>query len=358
MSNYFEFNDKFAFHPGYYVKELIDELGITQEDFAKRLNTSPKTISLLVRGEQNLTSDLAKKLSSMFGTSINYWLNLQSSYDALIAEFEQQQELEREREIFKHIDYLYFRDNFGLPDLKRQVDEQVKYVRKKLGVSTLCVLAQKDMAVNFRGSSRFCKEENIIKANIMVQIAINETLKESLPAFNKKKFSDAIEYALTLTGNHNEFYPLIRKAFGEAGVNLVVLPNMPGSNINGATRKVNNNIVLMVNDRKTYSDTFWFTLFHEIGHIMNGDYCASFDKETGEQEDKANKYAAEKLIPQSMYSEFLKKGDFSINSIKSFADEIKRDIGIILGRLQNDSYISYTNSEAHRLRHRYKIVNG
>ena len=51
MSNYIEHNDKIAFHPGYYIKEIVDESGLTQEDFAKRLDTTPKNLSLLIRGE-------------------------------------------------------------------------------------------------------------------------------------------------------------------------------------------------------------------------------------------------------------------------------------------------------------------
>ncbi|HAR78114.1 MAG TPA: hypothetical protein DCR88_06395 [Anaerostipes hadrus] len=50
------------------------------------------------------------------------------------------------------------------------------------------------------------------------------------------------------------------------------------------TKKMGKNIMLMVNDRRLYSDTFWFTLLHEIGHIINKDYGISFEKETGEQE--------------------------------------------------------------------------
>jgi addiction module HigA family antidote len=88
MSNYVEYNDKIAFHPGYYVKEIIDESGLTQEDFAKRLDTTAKNISILVRGEQNLSIDIAMKLSKMLGTSITYWLNLQNMYDTVKAEME------------------------------------------------------------------------------------------------------------------------------------------------------------------------------------------------------------------------------------------------------------------------------
>ena len=88
MSEFVEFNEKIAFHPGYYIKEIIEESGLTQEDFAKRLDTTPKNLSYLVRGEQSLSIDIAMKLSRMLGTSAEYWLNIQKNYDTLIAEFE------------------------------------------------------------------------------------------------------------------------------------------------------------------------------------------------------------------------------------------------------------------------------
>ena len=61
MGNYIEYNDPIAFRPGYYIKELVDESGLTQEDFAKRLDTTPKNLSLLIRGEQSLSMDIAMK---------------------------------------------------------------------------------------------------------------------------------------------------------------------------------------------------------------------------------------------------------------------------------------------------------
>ena len=78
MSNYIEYNDTIAFHPGYYIKEIIDESGLTQEDFAKRLDTTPKNLSLLIRGEQSLSIDIAMKLSQNQALSkLIQWLRLQ-----------------------------------------------------------------------------------------------------------------------------------------------------------------------------------------------------------------------------------------------------------------------------------------
>ena len=355
MSNYIEFNDTIAFHPGYYIKEIVDESGLTQEDFAKRLDTTPKNLSLLIRGEQNLSIDIAMKLSRMLGTSVAYWLRLQNTYDALVAEFKSEEELVQERDVFKVLDYKYFRDNFGLPDLPRKTDEQIVEVRKFLNVATLSVLGKRDMAVSFRSASNQLSDANIIKANAMVQIAINKALNINAPKFNKAKFKQAIEYALTLTKNHDEFYPLIKKAFLDAGVIFVILPNLLGSKINGATKKIGNNVMLMVNDRRLNSDTFWFTLFHEIGHIINGDYGISFEQEAGEKEASADKFAEDALINPDKYQEFIQNKVFSITAIKEFAELINRDPGIVLGRLQNDGLVEFNDWTLQSLRHKYKV---
>ena len=356
MSNYIEYDDRIAFHPGYYIKEIIDESGLTQRDFAYRLDTTPKNLSLLIRGEQSLSIDIAMKLSRMMGTSVSYWLNLQNAYDALIAEFKSKEELAQEKKVFAVLDYKYFREHFGLPDLPRKKEEQIVQVRKFLNVATLSVFKKRDMAVSFRSDSGELSEANVIKANIMVQIATNLALKTEAPKFNKVLFEEAVQYALMLTKEHGTFYPLIKEAFRKAGVVFVILPNISGSRINGATKKVGNSIMLMVNDRRLYSDTFWFTLFHEIGHIMNGDYGISFESESGEQEEIADKYAEDMLIPGEQYQLFVEEGRFDIQAIKEFAASIDRDPGIVLGRLLNDGKVNYEDRMLASLRHKYKVV--
>ena len=355
MSNYIEYNNKIAFHPGYYIKEIIEESGLTQEDFAKRLDTTPKNLSLLIRGEQNLSVDMAIKLSRMLDTSISYWLNLQNAYDALKGEFKSNEELKNENRIFRYLDYSYFKENFNLPNLPRKTNDQIIQVRKFLKISTLAVLTKKDMAVSFRSANTDMTEANIVKANTMVQIATNKAMLIDAPKFNKSLFEKAVEYALTLTEDHATFYPKLFRIFKESGVIFIILPNISGSKTNGATKKIGENIMLMVNDRRLNSDSFWFTLFHEIGHIFNGDFGISFENESGTGEESANKFAQDKLIPPVPYSEFVRIGKFNPEDICSFAKQIGRDPGIVLGRLQNDGLVRFNDWKTKPLRCQYTI---
>ncbi len=357
MSNFVEYNDRVAFHPGYYLKEIVDESGLTQEDFAKRLGTTPKNLSILIRGDQSLSLDIAIKLSRMLGTSVSYWLNLQQAYDEKLAEIQSDEELERERKVFKLIDYKYFRDNFNLPDLPRLVDEQIKRVREFLSVASLTVLEEQNLAVSFRSHSKKLSESNTVNANVMVQIAVNQALKRELPRYNKSKFEQAVRYALTQTRNHEGFFPEVQKAFGEAGVALVALPNLKNSGVNGASKRIDGKVMLMVNDRRHYADTFWFTLFHEIGHILNGDLGISF---SGQKEEEADLYAKRTLIPQDEYEAFVHEHYFFDEAtIREFADSIDRDPGIVLGRLLKDGKVPHTDVKLQkRLRHSYSVIIG
>lgn len=357
MSNYIEYNGTIAFHPGYYIQEIVEESGLTQEDFAKRLGTTPKNLSILIRGEQRLSIEMANKLSRMLGTTVKFWLNLQQTYDEKVADHLSEEELKREKDVIRLLQYKYFCEYFSLPEHPRKLNEQIKCLREYLSVGSLTVLEERDLAVNFRSFSDALSRSNIVKANAMVQIAINKTIKTKAPKYNKKIFAKAVDFAKTQTKNHESFLPVLREAFKEAGVVLVVLPNLSGSGINGATKKVDGKMMLLVNDRGRYADTFWFTLFHEIGHILNGNLGASFENCT---EDEADLYAKNALIPQEQYDAFVKQNRvFNENNICEFADQIDRDPGIVVGRLQKDKKIDYSDTYlSNKLRHKYKVVAG
>ncbi len=86
MGNVNEYKDLVAFRPGYYIADIIEDMEISQAEFATRMGTTAKTLSLLINGRTNVSNNLAKKLSVMLGTSVDVWQNLQNVYDQKLIE--------------------------------------------------------------------------------------------------------------------------------------------------------------------------------------------------------------------------------------------------------------------------------
>jgi addiction module HigA family antidote len=86
-------------HPGYYLREILDELGMSQAAFAKVVGVSPMRISHIVRETRPVTAELALRFGRAFGQSAQYWINLQSAYDLKIAERELKGSLSKVRRL-------------------------------------------------------------------------------------------------------------------------------------------------------------------------------------------------------------------------------------------------------------------
>lgn len=75
-----------AIHPGMFLSETLEELGLTQAQFAKEIGVSPMRISHVVKGSRPVTAELALLFGRAFDQSERYWMNLQADYDLKIAE--------------------------------------------------------------------------------------------------------------------------------------------------------------------------------------------------------------------------------------------------------------------------------
>lgn len=283
MNNYIEYNNKMAFHPGYYIQELVEDSGLTQEDFAKRLDTTPKNLSLLIRGEQNLSIDIAVKLARLFNNSIEFWLNLQATYDAALAEIKSSEELEKERQIFKFINYKYFVKYFDLPQNSKNIDLQIKTLRNFLQLSTLLLLTKKDLISKFRDSTDNLPLNQVIMANAMLQVGINQALQIEAVNFNKTKFKKSINFVDILYADNKLNFNLLKKEYADyydniddtllnSGVILTKIPALPGTNFRSATKKLGSNIMLLINDTNTKSANTLDTIFAEMTNIATGNY--------------------------------------------------------------------------------------
>ena len=76
------------FHPGIYIKETLEAMEMTAREFSARTGIYERTLSTIINGNEDITFDIAYKLSLYFDNSVNYWTNLQNQYNLYTYEIE------------------------------------------------------------------------------------------------------------------------------------------------------------------------------------------------------------------------------------------------------------------------------
>jgi len=363
MSNIVNYSDIMAFHPGYYVAEIVEDMGITQDEFATRLGTTGKTLSKLMNGQINLSNDLAKKLSAMLGSSVEFWLNLQTAYEEKIIEIERKKELDAQAAVVAMIDYSFFEKVANLP-ATRVMSEKIANLCKYLVVSDLRILAQPDFLANFRTGISTTEEKNIVNAQAWLQTALNYAKTIKTEPFNAEKLKAYLPEIRSMTlQDPAVFLPRLHSIFAECGVAFVLLPHLKNSGINGVVKWTSNDrVVLAMNNRRAYADTFWFSLFHEIKHVLQQKIKTVFVSSSSQEmkvmdtrlETEADEFAQNYLIPAKDYRRFAPNKYTSDAQIVEFAKSINIHPGVVAGRLQHDGIIA--SNRCSTLKEKYIII--
>lgn len=362
MSNIKEYKDLAAFHPGYYLADIIEDMEISQAEFAARLGTTAKTLSQLLNGQANISNDLAKKLSVMMGTSAEVWQRLQNTYDQKLIEIQQEKDFDEQKAIMKQIDYRYFVDVAGLPQT-RVAEEKITYLCSFFKVADLRIMLRTDFLVNFRSGTSDDSEKKAINSRAWIQTAMNMAKTVETMPYNAQRLKDCLPELRGMTVQNPEvFLPRMREIFAECGVAFVLLPHLKNSGVNGAVKWVNNErVVLAMNNRGLDADKFWFSLFHEIKHVFQQKIKTVFISSSAEEmvdynntlEDEADRFASNYLIPPSELRRFAPTKYTSDNEIIEFADSIGIHPGIVAGRLQHEKIIP--QSRCSKLKEKYAI---
>ena len=161
-----------------------------------------------------------------------------------------------------------------------------------------------------------------------------------------------------MTGQAPEvFQPALTSLLAKAGVALVICPHFPGTRVHGATFWLGRDkAALMMTIRGAWADVFWFSLFHELGHILlHGRQEVILENDDADpalqaREDEADQFAGDSLIPPDDYRRFVASGGFSGAEIEAFASEIGIDPGVVVGRLQHDGHLKHDRCNALRTR--------
>ena len=179
-------------------------------------------------------------------------------------------------------------------------------------------------------------------------------------AFDPSKFKNALFKIRELTVQPPDvFQSEIISLCAKTGVAITFVPELPRIRASGATWWMSpHKAVIQLNLRYKRDDQFWFSIFHEAGHILLHGKKDVFIEDDGEnsKEDEANKFASEILIPKTQLRKFIELSDFNKTEIRSFASEIGIAPGIVVGRLQYLGKLQY-NSHCNDLKRRFEWKN-
>ncbi|MGI6509782.1 MAG: HigA family addiction module antitoxin [Erysipelotrichaceae bacterium] len=325
--------------PGATIKEQLFNRGMTQKEFASRMDMSEKHISRLINGEVQLTSDMAMRLEMVLGVPARFWSNLESIYREKLSKAQAENEMDEDLEILKKIPYNDMAKNGWVEKTSRK-EEKVINLRKFFEVVRLGILNEKlmpDIAYRKLGNGEksdyavlcWAQKAKIESRNIETSPINIEKLKEMIPEIRK------------MTTQDPEFFcGQLHEKLSECGIALIFMPHISGPFLHGLTFYEGKKIVMGLTVRGKDADRFWFSFFHEIGHIVLGHlslYSGIFNK----LEKEADLYARNVLIPDYRFEQFTKEGNFDTITINKFSKEVGIDAGITVGRLQKENWIPY-----------------
>ena len=340
--------------PGATIKEQLMDKNMTQKEFAVRMGLTEKHISKLINGDVNLTYDVANRLESVLGVPAKFWNNLEARYREKLLKIEEENQMDEDIAIAKNLPYNEM-SSFGWVEKTSNSIEKVTNLRKFFEVTQLTLI--NDIRLN----QIICRKLSITQKSDLALIAwtqkariearnietskINiDLLKQSLPSLHSLTIQDP-----------EDFCPNLCSTLSKCGIALVFLPHLSGSYLHGATFFEKNKIVIGLTVRGKDADRFWFSFFHEIGHIILKHIDHIYDINE-KDELEADKFAKDILIDEQNFSHFIQKNDFSKSSIITFANELQIDPGIVVGRLQKEKYIPYDRFNI--LKKKYEIKTG
>lgn len=351
--------------PGEYLAEVIQALSMSQADLARRMGRPAQAINEIIKGQKAITSETALQLEGVVGVPASVWLNLEAEYQLVRAKQEEERQLAAEVEILEQIPYREMARWGWVPKVKAAVD-RVRELRRFFAVASLHNIPDvKAYAPAFRRAKDSApyavaawlrqgevEAEKLVAEQVVAKTFDPEALRGCLEEFRRATLLDP-----------SEFVPLLEALFARYGVAFVPLPHLPGTYANGATFwTASGTPVLLISLRGKWADIFWFTLFHELGHLILHGRREVFVEGTPEldparslPEQEANQFARDSLIPPEDYYYLLRKGDFSERGVRSFAATIGIHPGIVVGRLHHDQLLDRRRLNNLRPRYEWKV---
>lgn len=326
--------------PGATIKEQLNDRGMSQKEFSVRMDMSEKHISRLINGEVKLTPDVAVRLEIVLGVPAIFWNNLEAIYREKLIKVAAENAMDADTELARQFPYSEMASYGWIPHTK-DIKEKVINLRKYFEVVALSLLkneqitrlACRRLAITEKGDlalMAWAQEAKIKARNISTSPINIKGLLSVIPEIRK----------MTVL-KPNDFCPELKQALSDLGIALVFLPHLKGSFLQGATFLDGSKIVVGLTARGKDADKFWFSLFHELAHIVLG-HVGQVNGTSEQDEKDADLWAGNTLISDKNFDLFKSQGDYSRQSVYEFSNTQGIAPGIVVGRMQREGLIKYS----------------
>lgn len=350
-------------HPGELLGDILTNRKITQKELALRSGISEKHISNIINGINGITPNIAQKLEYVLNVDSDFWINFQAIYDAellSINKMESISEVEEEiaSENLKPIaQYLV---SHGILEKTKDRRQRVLDFRNFLGIADLSLIPK--MAFNGAFKARPQSYDPFI---LFAWVRICEALaskKEVINTLDIDKLAYSIpriKEIMLMPEDDVRKWECLDSVFFECGIAFCIVKHFTGAPVQGFIKDTDDGkLILCMTVRQKYADIFWFTLFHEIAHVINGDFkyaLLDFANVKNESEIMADDFARNALINDASYNDFVKNNTVSEKSIISFSKSAGVPPYITVGRLQHDEIIGWHEYSHLKVRYELKV---
>lgn len=334
-----------AVPPGRIIERELDARGWTQKDLADIMDRPAKTINQIVRGQKQITPDTAHQLAEAFGTSPELWSNLETAYRLHLASLQQQdqEKIARRSRLYSLAPVAeitrrsWIKKTDSLEELEQEICEFLEIESTD---------QQPKVAANLRHAQ--VRGPELAAQQAWIQRVKHLAASQDLGTFDTNKLQQALPKLLSLS-EHIQDLVQVPPLLLSLGCHFVIVPHLPQTYLDGAAFQLNEHPVVALTLRYNRIDSFWFTLLHELAHIIakhDGVFLENLDEYVDSPvEAQANRMAQDWLIAPTQLQAFVRttRPYFSRAKIIRFAESLGRHPGIVLGRLQRDKLVDYRN---------------
>ena len=324
-------------------------MGMSVKEFAVRTSKPDKTINAVLMGDSSLTPDMAVAFEQITLIPAHMWLNLQRNYDESMARQKREAILNNEDTIAWARCFPYsIMAKLGWVPATRSISEKITNLFSFFKITTANAWENLFMNQALKSAFRLSLSGTKDPYAISAWLRQGEILADKMStnnSYSEERLKEELPRMLKLVQSQpDDFDAQLKELCSNAGVKLIYIRHITHAPVNGCARWIDDTPCIQMTDRQKRNDVFWFSFFHEIGHVLLHGKKDVFLEDTEyheqqkEKEMEADRFASDILIDkkkeQDIVREIHEKG-VQADLINELANKHKTHPAIIVGRLQH-----------------------